>query len=369
MGQQTPPAFPSDSRQWMIYGANGYTGRLIAVEAVRRGMKPVLAGRNESEILELATALDCPYRVFSLEDIDVATESLRDIHVVIHCAGPFSQTARPMIEACLAGGTHYMDVTGEIPVLEYLFSRSEEARAAGITALPGSGYDVVPTDCLAMMLKEQLPDAARLRLAFCGKIYQSPGTWKATLEALPRCGAVRKNGAIEKVPHVWKMQRLQFDHERCNTISIPWGDISSAWHSTGIPEIEVYGGVPFPSAITMRAIRTPICAIFRNRGVLRLSKILISNFVKGPDTRQRESGEYHLRGDAWNDRGEQRTLLMRTPEGYTTTVESTLAILPRVLDNGVQPGVWTPSQAFGSGFALTVPGIEMRSLPESSGSD
>ena len=270
-------------RRWMLYGANGYTGRLIAKEAMHRGMHPVLAGRNETELRKLAELLDCEYRVFSLDEPDRAREALSDIHVVLHCAGPFVRTAAAMIDACLASHTHYMDITGEIPVLEEIFARHDEFLAAGITALPGAGYDVVPTDCLAMMLKEQLPDATRLTLAFCGKIYQSPGTWKATLDSLPRCGRVRKNGVLVQVPHVWKMQRLRFDHAVCNTICIPWGDVASAWRSTGIPDIEVYGGAPLLSAYLMRAVRGLVCSVMKFDSVMNFSKRMVSRFVRGPD--------------------------------------------------------------------------------------
>lgn len=360
MQHHTQYSIPTEDHQWMIYGANGYTGRLISIEAVQRGLHPVLAGRRASAIEELASALGCPYRVFDLEDTEKAAEHLRDMRVVIHCAGPFVHTASHMVDACIASGTHYMDVTGEIPVLETLFTRHEDARAAGIAVLPGSGYDVVPTDCLALMLKERLPDATRLRMAFCGKIFQSPGTWKTTLESLPRCGAVRKNGVIEQVPHVWKRRQLQFDNGPCTAITIPWGDIASAWRSTGIPDIEFYGGVPLLTAIAMRVIRVPICFVMRSSAMMRFCKKLVTLLVTGPDKQQLMEGEYHLRGDVWNDAGEQRTLFMRTPEGYTTTVESALAILPRVLGNTVPAGVWTPAQAFGGTFALTLPGVELR---------
>ena len=147
---------------WMIYGANGYTGSLIAREAVVRGTRPVLAGRNESEISKLAAELDLEFRVFGLDDASVLKESISGMQVILHCAGPFSVTSEPMITACLQAGAHYLDITGEISVFEQAHRLDEQARRADIVLLPGAGFDVVPSDCLAASLVRQLPAATSL---------------------------------------------------------------------------------------------------------------------------------------------------------------------------------------------------------------
>ncbi|HYR28118.1 MAG TPA: saccharopine dehydrogenase NADP-binding domain-containing protein, partial [Thermoanaerobaculia bacterium] len=147
--------------KWMIYGANGYTGELIAREAVRRGEKPLLAGRNADEVHALARELGCEARVFDLDHID-----LSGIALVLHCAGPFSRTSGPMVAACLAAGVHYLDITGEVAVFEAIYARDEEARHRNVVLIPGVGFDVVPTDCLAAMLHQRMPDATELWLAF-----------------------------------------------------------------------------------------------------------------------------------------------------------------------------------------------------------
>jgi short subunit dehydrogenase-like uncharacterized protein len=145
--------------EWMIYGANGYTGRLIARLAVQRGERPILAGRDAAAVGALAAELDLPHRAVSLHDAAGLREALSGVAVVAHCAGPFDLTAAPMVEACLATGTHYVDITGEIGVFEAVFARDDDARAAGVVLLPGAGFDVVPTDCLAAMLHAALPTA------------------------------------------------------------------------------------------------------------------------------------------------------------------------------------------------------------------
>src|SRR6266550_6648973 len=146
---------------WMIYGANGYTGQLIAELANNHGEKPILAGRNAAKVRALAEKLGLPWRAFALDRPD-----LRDIELVLHCAGPFSATSRPMVDACLLARAHYLDITGEIDVFESVLGRDEEARQRGIVLLPGAGFDVVPSDCLAALLKQRLPSATKLELAF-----------------------------------------------------------------------------------------------------------------------------------------------------------------------------------------------------------
>ena len=184
---------------WMIYGANGYTGSLIAREAVVRGMRPVLAGRNESEISKLAAELDLEFRVFGLDDASVLKESISGMQVILHCAGPFSVTSEPMITACLQAGAHYLDITGEISVFEQAHRLDEQARRADIVLLPGAGFDVVPSDCLAASLVRQLPAATSLQLAFEAGGGPSPGTAKTSVEGLAGGGCIRRDGKLQKV--------------------------------------------------------------------------------------------------------------------------------------------------------------------------
>src|SRR5688572_29198476 len=160
---------------WLIYGANGYTGKLIVAEAVKRGLKPVLAGRNTAAVRELAERYGLPARSFDLSNATTAASALSGVPLVLNCAGPFSQTAAPMLEACLASGAHYLDITGEIDVFAHCHAQDARARAAGIVVLPGAGFDVVPTDCLAAMLQRDLPTATSLVLAFEAGGGPSPG--------------------------------------------------------------------------------------------------------------------------------------------------------------------------------------------------
>ncbi len=363
-GEEPKPDHPAEQKEsrsnkrWLIYGASGYTGRIIAEEAARRNMRPVLAGRDADAIGRIAADLNLPCMSFSLENVEDVRKALNGFNAVLHCAGPFIFTSRVMVDICLELGIHYMDLSGEIEVMEAIYERHEEAKARGIVLLPAAGFDVVPTDCLALMLKERLPTATHLRIAISGTIRQSPGTWKTTLETIPRGGKIRKNGDIVTVPHVWKNKKINFNGVERWTMSIPWGDISSAFRSTGIPNIEVYGYTSLLTIWTMKLIR-PVIGILKNDW-LRLSlESVLGSLTKGPNLKQREKEEYYLRGDVRDDEGNSASLLMRTPEAYRLTVYATLTIVERILNGVPKTGSMTPAQLFGSDLALTLPGVSL----------
>jgi short subunit dehydrogenase-like uncharacterized protein len=248
----------ADRVEWMIYGANGYTGHLVAVEAKRRGLLPVLAGRRAGPIETLAAELHLPARVFDLGDARSAAAAVADMAVVAHCAGPFAATSAQMIDACLTSRTHYLDITGELEVFFATQRRHADAQATGIVICPGVGFDVIPTDCLAAVLKEALPDATHLILAFDARAHMSPGTARTMAESFRlgrRGGRVRRNGVIEEVPLAHSRRRVDFAGGSAMTVAIAWGDLATAYVSTGIPNIEIYATMPLAAVIASRALK------------------------------------------------------------------------------------------------------------------
>src|SRR5499426_3338197 len=248
---------------WMLYGSYGYTGRLVAAVARSRGHRPLLAGRDPDRLAAQAGELGLSHRVAGLADVDALASVLRETEVslVAHCAGPYSATADPMTRACLAAGVPYLDVTGEIDVFEALLGMDGAAKQAGITILPGSGMDVVPTDCLAAQLKDRLPGAVRLELAFLAPGGMSPGTAKTGLEGAGKGGRVRIGGELVTVPLGWKRRTVPFPTGPVEVGSIPWGDVSTAHHSTGIPHIVVYTKLPGRKQTRMARLLAPVAAI------------------------------------------------------------------------------------------------------------
>ncbi|MCI4569153.1 saccharopine dehydrogenase NADP-binding domain-containing protein [Lysobacter sp. CFH 32150] len=347
--------------QWMIYGANGYTGRLIAKEARQRGLQPILAGRNAETVQALATELGLPWRVFTLDRSEDMHAGLRGVGLVLHCAGPFSATAAPMLEACLEAKTHYLDITGEVDVFAHCHAQDERAKQAGIVVLPGAGFDVVPTDCLAAMLKRRLPQAESLVLAFDAGGGFSPGTAKSSVEGLGKGGRVRKDGVLQRVPLAWKSRTFERDGQTRTAMTIPWGDVYTAFVSTGIPDIEVYTTVPPSSIARIRRLRmlgpllgwAPVQAFLKRR---------VEKNVRGPSETTRAATQTYLWGEARGG-GREEKLQLRTPNGYALTVTAALGIVEHLLQHTAAPGYYTPSLLMGPEYVLSLPGVSMDPAP------
>ena len=348
-----------NARNWMIYGANGYTGALCAEEAVKRGLRPVLAGRTAERIVPLAERLGLEHRVFGLGEPSVTEENLGGIELVLHCAGPFSATSRPMVDACVRTRAHYFDITGEIGVFEYIHENDARWRDAGIAAIPGMGFDVVPTDCLAAMLKEDMPDAHTLRIAFKGAgAKMSAGTTKTMIEGLGEGSAVRRHGRIERIPPGSLTREIPFEEGAAElAMAIPWGDLATAWYSTGIPNIETF---VYADPAQLRQLRTVsrLAWLLRMNTIKRAVQALVGKYVKGPNEEERQSGYMLCFGEAEGPGGNTVTRRLRTPEGYWFTVLATLAGVERWLQDGLEPGAQTPSMAFGPRFVHTIEGVQ-----------
>lgn len=350
--------------QFLIYGANGYTGELTARAAVQQGLRPILAGRNQAQIAAIADRLDLPYRSASLDDAAALDQLLQDVAVVLHCAGPFVYTAQPMVDACLRNHVHYLDITGEIAVFETLAARYDEARRAGVMVLPGVGFDVVPSDCLAAHLAQRLPSATRLMLGIRALGKLSRGTALTGVEALLRGegGLVRKDGNLTPVPIAWKTRTIDFGKGLRPAVLMPWGDVATAYHSTGIPDIEVYMSFPPATVRAMKASRY-VGWLARLPGVADLVRERVRSGAPGPTDAERAQGLSLLWGRVEDDAGHAAEARLRTPEGYTLTALTSLLIVRKVLDGQVKPGYQTPSRAFGPDLILEIPGVERIDLP------
>lgn len=345
-------------KNFLLYGSYGYTGQLIARFAKDYGLSPILAGRNEEKLKAQAAETGFPYRVIDLADSKALEKALSEVSVVLHAAGPFQYTFQTMVEACLKTGTHYIDITGEVQVFEAAARLDEAARESGILIMPGAGFDVVPTDCLALQLKEQLPDATELKLAFAGIGPGGPsqGTAKSALEILGEKGAMRKKGKITRVPMGHDGMLVDFGLKKRFVMSIPWGDLSSAWHSTGIPDITTYMGVK-PSVYRMLKWQSLYNWLLRSSWVKNYIRKQINKRPAGPTDEQREHSKTLVWGEVRNAEGEIKRAAIVTPDGYTTTYHSSLLIVKKILNGEAPIGYQTPAGAYGSDLIFEVPGV------------
>lgn len=349
---------------FLLYGANGYTGELIARYARQFELQPILAGRNKETIESLANKLQLTFRVIDLNDEATLLAALQEVKAVIHAAGPFQFTAKQMIEACLKTGTHYLDINGDISVFELIKRYDSAAKKAGIMLLPGVGFDVVPTDCVALQLKKLLPDAVALQLAFAtlgGGL--SHGTAITMATKLGEGGAARKEGKIVRTPLGQKGMWVDFftgsggGIKKLFVMSIPWGDISTAHFTTGIPDIETYTGMA-PKTYKMLKLQPLFNWLLRSNRVRNYIKKKIKQRPAGPSDEQRKKAISLVWGQAKNAAGQTATVRLSGPEGYTLTTLSALLIVKKVLKGDFTTGYQTPGTAYGENLVMEIEGVQ-----------
>jgi short subunit dehydrogenase-like uncharacterized protein len=342
----------------LIYGSYGYTGQLIVDLAAQSGLHPILAGRNEQQLRAQAEKYSLEYRVFSLDVTSKLDSALLEVDAVLHCAGPFVHTYRQMAEACLRTKRHYVDISGEIAGFEALAVMDAQAKDAGIMLLPGAGFDVVPSDCLAAHVKQRLPSATHLRLFLRGiGAGASRGTAKSAIENMHRGGMIRRDGKMTQVPPAWNVIEQDFGRGPVKVVSIGWGDVSTAYYSTGIRNIQTYFAFPKTYIHVMRAMRV-VGPLLYNRPAKKFLKFLINTFTPpGPREEKRRKGLAIFIGEAIDQNGGRAVSKLTTPEGYTCTAQTTVEIMKRILKNEFKTGFQTPSLAYGADFILQFDGV------------
>jgi short subunit dehydrogenase-like uncharacterized protein len=348
--------------EFLIYGANGYTGRLITRLAAEKGMHPVLAGRNRRALEQLAAEYGLQSIIFGLDRPSEIDKALSRFSLILNCAGPFSRTYTPVVESCLRTSTHYLDITGEINVFESIASHDGAAADRNIMLLPGVGFDVVPSDCLALHLKQRLPSATKLTLAILGVGRISHGTATTLVEKLDGGGAIRRNGKLTGVPAAWKTREFDFGVRSATAVTIPWGDVATAFYSTGIENIEVYAAIPAHLRTSMRLSRH-FGWLFSSATVQRLLKFGVDSQPAGPSDAERANGSSIIWGEVENTDKEKSSARLYGPEGYTLTALTAIEIVRRVLSGDFKPGFQTPALAYGPNLILAIPGTHFEDLP------
>lgn len=344
---------------WLLYGANGYSGKLIAEKALEAGEQPVLAGRSAEKIKPIAERLGLEWVAFSTTDRETMNSVIKNSDLVLNCAGPFTKTAGPVSDACIRYGAHYLDITGEIPVFEMLHKKSAEAEKKGIILLPGTGFDIVPSDTLAAILKKELPTAEKLDLCFWGLSQPSAGTTQSALAQLPEGSLIRENGQLKRIAHFSKSRVISYEGEKHELFAIPWGDVYTANISTGIENIAVYTEIPGSDVMKMAK---PLMGLLKFEPVLKSVQFMAKSLIDGPDANLRRSGHAILWGEVSDSQKSVRRAL-KTPEPYQLTVDTALKAVQVTLKGDTKPGFHTPTTAFGTDFFMKMPGVELREIP------
>lgn len=342
----------------LLYGANGYTGKLIARYAKEYNLSPVLAGRNEAIISALSKELNYEYRVFALDDLTVIEKQLQDVQLVIHAAGPFANTAKQMVEACIATGTHYIDINGDIPVFEQIKTYHAAAQQAGVMLMPGAGFDVIPTDCCALHLKEQMPDATHLQLAFIPSRSQtSHGTATTMATRIGEKAVIRENGQFVKKPLGYKGMWLNVNSQQRFVMSLQWGDISTAYHTTGIPNVEVFTGMK-PTVYRILKFQFLFNWLLRTEFMRNYIQRKIDKGPSGPTDEQRANANTIIWGKVTNAGGKELTHQFSCADGYSVTAWGILTIAQKILAGNFKAGYQTPAGCYGKHLIHEIPGTK-----------
>ncbi len=338
----------------LIYGANGYTGKLIVDKAINFDYDITIAGRSVKSIYEMGKEYNLPYLSFSPIEIESNPKILKEFDIMLNCAGPFSQTAKPIIDACLKSNTHYLDITGEIDIFRLGKSYHQKAIDSNVIICPGVGFDVIPTDCLASRLNESLPNADELILGFestAGKI--SPGTMATSIESLGYGGRIRKNGEILKVPLVYKSHKFDFGNGSKTMVTIPWGDVATAGYSTRIPNISVY--IPMhPKQVQLLKRINWFPWLLRIKLIQNMLKKKVKKKINGPSIKERNNSTTYVWGQIIKGNKVLEAQLV-TSNGYDLTVDGSLAVIDYIIQNEIKSGYFTPSQLCGNDLIEKLP--------------
>jgi short subunit dehydrogenase-like uncharacterized protein len=347
------------SLQWMIYGANGFSGSLIAREAVRKKLKPILAGRNGTAITDLAKELNLEYRIFALDE----PKKLEGIKLLLNCAGSFKATAQILAESCITSGVHYLDISGELFTFQTLFELSNSAKEKHIILLPGVGFFITATDCLLSLLKKELPDAELIDLFFVvdSQFRFNSGSIKSIFELL---NETYINMGQEKgeafISHTHK--KATINNQEINMISLPLPDLFTGKISTGISNIRIYGYFRSFSLLFDKVpwfLSNSIIFMFRFPIIIAIMAFAYNFINRLPhsivDINQMNSGVL-LHGIAYNNDAMLIQKAIEIGNPYIFTQKSTLLAIQRILEKPyfIYSGFQTPSLAFGENFLLEI---------------
>lgn len=350
------------SRALLIYGATGYSGGLVARLAAERGWAPIVAGRDAARVEAFARRLDVPARVTAVGDPDAVDRMLVGVGVLLNAAGPFSATAEPLLAACLRAGVHYLDLGAEVPAIERLATYADAARARGVMIMPAVGFDVVASDCLAVHVARRVPGATRLAIGITNLRLLSRGSAKTLVQTVDG-GLVRRDGALVPVPLGALEHTLDYGEGPRASVSVSLADLTTAYHSTGIPNVATYTeATPF-----MRAL---LAGVRAGRPVLRTAPAqawlgaCAELLPEDPTTARPDAaaGTQRVVVEAVDDAGTRAVSRLETPEAYAFTPHAAGAVLERVLAGDVEPGFETPGRVYGPDLVLGLPGVVREDL-------
>ena len=330
----------------LLYGATGFTGKLILNRALSVGLRPVLAGRDAARLRALAEPLGLPWRSAAVTSPDQLDRAFTDVRVVLNAAGPFADTAVRIAEAAGRRGAHYLDVSGEVDVIEDLATRHAIWRRQGVMVMPAVGFDVVPSDCLSVMMAQQLPGATRLRIGIAGLRLLSRGSAETLAREWGRGTRLRRGGQICTVPAGSMSHAFDFGDGPQTSLLVSWGDVASAFYSTGIPEIETYFKAS-PALQGALGANRLVGGMLAGPTVQQAISAWHTVLPSGPSAAERARVATVIVAEVERPDGQRRAARLRAGDSYEFTAASAVVIATRVLAGEYVAGFQTPGRVFG----------------------
>jgi short subunit dehydrogenase-like uncharacterized protein len=327
----------------MIYGATGYTGSLASEYAKSIGLEFIIAGRTTLKLQQLASSLNVLYRKLDVLDSPAHIDSsLKDIAVLLNCAGPFHRTARPLMEACIRNGVHYLDIAAELDSYEHAGELNKEAKNAKVMLMPGCGGSVAMLGCLAMHVVKRLnsPISIDIALHVAGPVSRGSAisAQEGAIITKPRLVLGRK------VEQEDSQGSKEFDfgdgrgYVECSPIVLP--DLITLWKATGISNIRTF----------VHMFR----AVFPSGD--------FAKFSTGPVAEERMANPYHAAVSIAAEDGTLRRAALHTVNGYSFTSIASIEAARQVMAGKFVLGFQTPVEVFGSEFVECVEGSIIEDL-------
>jgi short subunit dehydrogenase-like uncharacterized protein len=319
-------------KKLLIYGAAGYTGRMVAANARNAGIEVVVAGRTKDEV-KLATLADeigAEYRLFAVDDLPAVQAALGDVGVLLNTAGPFMRTAAPLMRASIAAGVHYLDIAAELDSYQLAETLNDAATAAGVMLLPGSGGSVAMLGSLAAHAARRVTEPVGMRIAMHVAGGFSRGSAVSASENLNTALLRRVDGQL--VPRSADVRDFDFGRGPATAFPVTLPDLITIWRDTAIPNIETY--------------------VYLTDGAFPEGNL--AAMPDGPTHDQREANRYHAAVEVTGEDGSVVRSVLDTVNGYTFTTIAAAEAARRVLNGEARPGFHTPAGLFGEGFAETI---------------
>jgi short subunit dehydrogenase-like uncharacterized protein len=342
----------------LLYGATGFSGRLLTQCLQEQGIAVVLAGRDHRRLADLAQRWNLDFRVFSLEDRAQMEACLDGIQVVLHAAGPFQRTALPMMAACIRTGTHYLDLAGEWPAFQQAMDQGPLAASQGVMVMPGIGFSIVASDCLLAMALARFPDTVALRLALSTPDVMSRGTFRSMMGLTSSTVMVRRQGLPTSLPAGSLSRYFDFGSGLQQAVAVNWPDVFISQVTAGVACLEVYAQADWPVQLAYQT-GSSMAPLHQSALGQRLLDLLSQGWPQAPSAAQRERSSFILVVEAEDRWRRARTLRMQTGDGYSVTGATATAIVRRVLEGHVAPGFQTPAHLYG-GSLLAESGCAFR---------